>query len=300
MIKMKQCLFLFLLCCSTAFAQKTDKQLQHKIEELVKDFHGDVGVFVHDLKKNKIAAVNADTIFPTASMVKVPILTGIMHKIQEGKLQYHQPMTYTDSLFYSEGDDMLASFKSNEKIELAKVIMLMMSTSDNAASLWLQGLSGGGVVINQHMEDLGLKHTKVNSRTEGRRGDWKVYGWGQTTPREMSTLMKLIVDNKIINRSYSERMLRVMGRQFWDEQALAEIPPDVFVADKNGAVDASRSEVLYVNGDHPYIFTICTKNNKDQSWEPQNEAWQLIRKLSAMLWDYYNPRSTWEPAPTIN
>jgi beta-lactamase class A len=86
-----------------------------------------------------------------------------------------------------------------------------------------------------------------------------------------------------------------MGRQYWDEVAISQIPPNIFVADKNGAVDASRSEVLYVNGAHPYVLCICTKNNKDQSWNSNNEAWVLTRKLSFMLWQHFNPKSDWQP-----
>lgn len=292
-------ILVFILSSVSVDAQKTDPHLQKKIENLLGGFHGKMGVFVYDLKKNKTASVNAEEIYPTASMIKIPILIGIMHKIHDGELKFHQRMTYTDSLYYSEGDDILASFKSGETIELGRVISLMLSYSDNCASLWLQGLSGGGSVINKYMEELGMKHTRVNSRTEGRKDDWKIYGWGQTTPRELATLMKMVVDRKIINKQFSEKMLRMLGRQFWDEEAISEIPPDVFVADKNGAVDASRGEVIYVNGKHPYIFAVCSKENADTSWEYNNEAWVLIRKLSAMLWDYYNPKNTWQPAPPI-
>lgn len=291
--------FLSLLSSIAVSAQKTDKSLQNKITHLLKGFNGDVGVFVYDLSKNKIASVNADTIFPTASMVKVPILIGIMHKIHNDELKYHQEMTYTDSLFYSEGEDILASFKSGEKIRISKLLMLMMSTSDNTASLWLQGLAGTGTLINKHLDSLGMKDTRVNSRTEGRQGNRDQYGWGQTTPKEMATLLKMIVENKIIDKTISERMLRLMGRQYWDEVAISQIPPNIFVADKNGAVDASRSEVMYVNGAHPYVLCICTKNNKDQSWDANNEAWVLTRKLSFMMWQHFNPKSEWQPAELL-
>jgi beta-lactamase class A len=287
--------FVFLLFSIGVTAQKTDKSLQNKINHLLKDFNGEVGVFVYDLSKNKIASVNADTVFPTASMVKVPILIGIMHKIHNDELKYQQEMTYTDSLFYSEGEDILASFKSGEKIRISKLLMLMMSTSDNTASLWLQGLAGSGTLINKYLDSLGMKDTRVNSRTEGRQSNREQYGWGQTTPKEMATLLKMIVENKIIDKTISERMLRLMGRQYWDEVAISQIPPNIFVADKNGAVDASRSEVMYVNGAHPYILCICTKNNKDQSWDANNEAWVLTRKLSFMMWQHFNPKSDWQP-----
>jgi beta-lactamase class A len=288
--------FIFLLVSISVDAQKTDTHLQNEITHLLQGFNGDVGVYVYDMKKNKIAAVNADTIFPTASMVKVPIFIGLMHKIHDGELNYHQDMLFTDSVRYSEGQEILASFKDSSKISLNVLVMLMMSMSDNGASLWLQGLSGGGIQINKYLDSLGMKDTRVNSRTPGRKENWDQYGWGQTTPREMATLMKLIVENKIIDKQISERMLRMMSRQFWDEDAISEIPPYIFVADKSGAVDQSRDEVLYVNGPHPYIFCICTKNIKDASWEHNNEAWVLTRKLSAILWRHFNPKSKWQPS----
>lgn len=288
--------FVFLFTSLTSIAQKTDKHLQEEISDLLQNFKGDAGVFVYDISANKKAEVNADTIFPTASMVKVPILIGLMHKIHNSELSYHQEMLFTDSVRYSEGEEILASFKDSSKITLNKLMMLMMSMSDNGASLWLQGLSGGGTEINKYMDSLGMKYTRVNSRTEGRKENYNMYGWGQTTPREMATLMRMIVENKIIDKQISERMLRLMSRQFWDEDAISQIPPNVFVADKSGAVDATRDEVLYVNGPHPYIFCICTKNNLDTSWESNNEAWVLTRKLSALLWKHFNPKSTWQPA----
>ncbi|MES2331602.1 MAG: serine hydrolase [Bacteroidota bacterium] len=282
-------LFSCLLCfCLISTAQKTDKRLQEKVAELLQGYNGEVGVYIHDLKKNRIAAVHADTIFPTASMVKVPILTGIMRKLESGELQYHQTLTYKDSLLYA-GVDILGSLKNNEKIEMSKVMMLMLTMSDNTASLWLQTLAGTGTRINELMDSLGLRDTRVNSRTPGREANRTQYGWGQTTPKEMATLMEKIVKKEVISTAASEKMLRLLGRNYWDEEAISEIPSDVFIASKSGAVDASRNEVLFVNGKKAkYIFCICTKDNKDKSWEASNEAWVLTRKLSKLLWEYYN------------
>ena len=275
------------LIIQSGFGQKTDKYLQEQITALCKDFHGEIGVYVHDLKKNRSVAIQADTLFPTASMVKVPILTGIMARIEAGGLNYHQPLIYKDSLLY-EGEDILGSLKTNEKIELSKVMMLMLTMSDNTASLWLQSLAGTGTRINELMDSLGLKDTRVNSRTPGRENNRARYGWGQTTPREMASLMEKIVNKEVISTAASEKMLRLLGRNYWDEEAISQIPSDVFIASKSGAVDASRSEVLFVNGKKcRYIFCICTKNNADKSWTTNNEAWELTRKISKLLWEYY-------------
>jgi beta-lactamase class A len=279
-----------LLFTCTSFSQSTDKKLTAKIQELITGFNGDFGVYVKSLKTGRMVAINADTVFPTASMVKVPILIGIMDKLRRKELSYHQPLIYKDSLLY-EGEDILGSFKSNEKVELSKVLMLMLTTSDNTASLWLQSLAGTGTRINQIMDSLGVVNTKVNSRTQGREANRSMYGWGQTTPREMATLFERIYKKEIFDDSSCIAMMRMLGRNYWDEEALSQLPPTVEVFSKNGAVNASRSEVLLVNAPHhPYVFCIITKNNKDQSWGKNNEAWELARKLSKLLWQYFEPK----------
>ena len=279
--------FIFVVALVPAQAQKVNKKLQQQLEILTTGFKGDVGMYVKDLHTGKIASINADSIFPTASMVKVPILIGIMDKLNKGEFKYHQELTYKDSLFYA-GSDLLASLKNNEKVELSKVIMLMLTTSDNTASLWLQSLAGTGTRINQILDSIGYTATRVNSRTPGREADRDKFGWGQTSPKEMASLFEALANRSLMDSESSEKMLRLLGRNYWDEEALSQIPPDVFVASKNGAINASRSEAMYVYGKNArYVFCICTKNNKDRSWELQNEAWELARKVSKLLWETY-------------
>ncbi len=289
---MKQCILLFALLVGMqmSYAQKTDQKLQRKVEDLIKGFQGDIGIYVKSLKTGKVVAINADSVFPTASMVKVPILIGIVDKMNKAELNYHQSLVYNDSLLY-EGVDILGSFKNNEKIDLSKVLMLMLTTSDNTASLWLQSLAGTGTRINQLMDSLGYKHTRVNSRTTGRESNRTMYGWGQTSAFEMANLFERIYKKEILGDSSCIRMMRLLGRNYWDEEGLSAIPPTVEVFSKNGAVNASRSEVMLVNAPHhPYVVCIVTKNNKDQSWNATNEAWTLTRKLSALLWNYFEPK----------
>jgi len=288
----KNSLLLFLsFTIIVAAAQKTDKKLQAKLQESIIGFNGDIGIYVKNLRTGKIVSINADTIFPTASIVKVPILLGIMDKIRTGELNYDSSLVYKDSLLY-EGSDILGSFKSGEKIVLKKLIMLMLTTSDNTASLWLQSLAGKGTRINEILDSFGLISTRVNSRTPGRENNRTQYGWGQTTPKEMGVIFEKIYHNEIFSPAECERMMRCLGRNYWDEnEAISQIPPTIEVFSKNGCVNASRSEVLLVNGpDNPYIFCIFTKNNNDQQWTHENEAWVMARKISKLLWEYFEPR----------
>lgn len=276
-------------------AQKTDKKLESDLRQAIQGYSGTIGIYVKNLQTGKVAMINADTIFPTASIVKVPILIGLMDKIRKGELGYDSNLVYKDSLLY-EGSDILGSFKSGKKILLKKVMMLMLTTSDNTASLWLQSLAGTGTRINELLDSLGLRDTRVNSRTPGREANRNQYGWGQTTPAELGTLLEKIYRNQVYSPEACERMMRCLGRNYWDEnEAISMIPPTVEVFSKNGCVNASRSEVMIVNAPHhPYVFCIFTKNNKDISWEHSNEAWTMARKISALLWHYFEPKDDWQ------
>ncbi|MGN6291160.1 MAG: serine hydrolase [Chitinophagaceae bacterium] len=293
---MKKIFVCFTCCIISLFslAQKTDKKLEAELRKAITGFNGSIGIYVKNIKTGETVTINADTVFPTASIVKVPIMLGVMDKMQKGELHYDSTHIYKDSLLY-EGEDILGSFKDGEKIALKKIIMLMLTTSDNTASLWLQKLAGTGIRINALLDSLGYINTRVNSRTPGREEIRKIYGWGQTSPAEMGHLFEQIYQNKIFTPAACERIMRCLGRNFWDEnEAISMIPPYIEVFSKNGCVDASRNETLLVNAPNkPYIFCIFTKNNKDTSWIHENEAWTLTRKISSLLWDYFEPKDKW-------
>lgn len=294
---MKNLLVAILFCFPFyLFAQKTEKKLAAQIREMIKGYNGDIGIYIKNLRTGKVVSINADTIFPTASIVKVPIMVGVFDKIEKGNLRYDGEHVYKDSLLYA-GVDILGSFKNGEKILLKKLIMLMLTTSDNTASLWLQSLAGTGTQINLIMENLGLKYTRVNSRTPGRENNRTIHGWGQTTPAEMASLFEQIYRYKVVSTKASDQMMRCLGRNYWDQdEAISQIPPTIEVFSKNGCVNASRSEAMIVNApNNPYVFCIFTKNNKDVKWTHDNEAWTLARKISAFTWNYFEPKYKWSP-----
>jgi beta-lactamase class A len=172
----------------------------------------------------------------------------------------------------------------------------MMTTSNNTASLWNQYLAGTGTEINRWLAENGFDSTRVNSRTEGRSEDFQAYGWGQTTPREMAGMVEGIFKGEVVSETASEQMYRIMSRNYWDGEALSQIPPTVNVASKNGAVRASRSEVLLVNAPSGnYLFSVITKNQEDTSYEYDNEGWGIIRNLSSLLYHHFEPNSDWTP-----
>jgi beta-lactamase class A len=199
---------------------------------------------------------------------------------------------------YYAGVDILGSFKQDEKIDLSRLLMLMLTMSDNTASLWLQSLAGTGTQINELMNQYGFTETRVNSRTAGREHYRTLNGWGQSTPREMATILEKIYRGEIISQAASDKMLRLLNRNYFDGVAISQVPPYATIFSKNGAVNQTRNEVLLVKGSSAlYLLSIMTKDNKDESWQHDNEAWELTRKISNLLWNYFEPKDKWSPDP---
>ena len=69
-------------CTAGSHNNKTDiLTLEKELNNLANLFQGEVGVYVKHLKTGKEIAINADSLFPTASMIKVPILLTVFHRI---------------------------------------------------------------------------------------------------------------------------------------------------------------------------------------------------------------------------
>lgn len=279
---------------STGARERLDAALQSKLGALAATVHGDVGIYVRHLKSGRTAAIRADEIFPTASLIKVPILLGTFDAINKGRFTFQQMLTYRDSLRY-QYDDSLSVPRDGAQIPIAKLTLQMITESNNTSSLWLQGLVRGDT-INRWLHDQGFDSTRVNSRVIGREADRTKFGWGQTTPREMAGLVVMIRDRRAVTRAASEEMYRHLTRIYWTGEALSQVPPWVQAASKQGTVDQSRSEVVLVNapsGD--YVFCVITKNQTDKSYAEGNEGYRLIRAVSALLWKEFEPKHPFIP-----
>ena len=289
---MKRFIPLFLLFLGLTCVGDVDGQdkLETAILGLIQGFNGEVGVYVRHLSRNTAVGVNENKIFPTASMVKVPILVKIFDKIEAGALTMDSVVIFNKSLinYPWKGDDALARFNDGEDITISKLLTHMITFSDNHASLWLQDIAGSGTAVNTWLKENAFVHTRVNSRTIGREAEYEEFGWGQTTPREMAELLVMIRESRAVSPSASADIYRHLTRIYWDDEALSQIPPTVQAASKQGEVSQSRSEVVLVNapgGD--YVFCIITNNQADKRFTQDNEGFILIRSLSKLLWQHF-------------
>jgi beta-lactamase class A len=69
-------------------AVKNDARLERELRALAAQVRGDVGIYVRHLRTGRGVAIRADEVFPTASMIKVPIMLGVHDAVARGQLHY--------------------------------------------------------------------------------------------------------------------------------------------------------------------------------------------------------------------
>lgn len=271
--------------------------LGEEAADAAKALSGRAGVYAAALGSAPAAALNADETFPTASLVKVPLLAVLFDRIEKGELGYSDPLLYRSSRAY-DGEDMLAASVDGSTTTPAKLAFLAAKMSDNTAALWVQELAGGGEAVNRWLAARGYEATRVNSRTPGREEDRARWGWGQTTPREMARLMASIWSGTCVSPSADAELRRVLTGSYWDGEALSVLPPGAAVISKQGAVDAARGEALVVQAPSgPYVLVALTKGLKDPGYAPEQEGFVFLRKVSAAAWRRFAPGAPWTPPP---
>lgn len=278
----------------TLISARIPARLEKKILSVVNEFHGEMGVSFHHLRKKDFIEIRSDEIFPTASTIKLGILCEVFNQLDENKLQYYSTTTYSTTRRIG-GAGFLQNYEDGRSVELKEAIHFMITVSDNIATNMVIDWVGGFEPVNKWLIDHGFQETRSLTYIGGGKA-WneemaKQWGIGKTTPREMRLLMEMITQGKAGSQASCDEMMRIMSHQYFDGVMPEAIPPGVFIASKSGAISSSRSEVIYVNSPSgPYVVSVYTKNNADKQWTNNNEAEIALRNISEIIWNYYNPR----------
>ncbi|MEJ5169623.1 MAG: serine hydrolase [Fimbriimonadales bacterium] len=270
-----------------------DAELNAHAERL----RGTVGFWVEELHGQSRSTRLPDTRFPTASTIKTAILVAVLREVEAGRMDWMETLPVPPHE-RRELSPWAWFFPEGQPIDVDGWVNLMIGYSDNTATVVLRDRLGTERV-NQILEELGFQHTRLLSGAPPEATDLSAlrqrFGLGVTTPREMARLLKGIALGHFASRAASERMLRILAHQYWDNMIASAVPPTVLCASKSGFVAASRSDTAIVFGPIPHVVVLHTSDLEDRSWGPDNEAVRWIREASAIVWRHLAPSMPYEP-----
>jgi beta-lactamase class A len=248
-------------------------ELQSRLEEIAATFSGQLGV-----------AIDADVVFPTASVIKVPVLVAVLREVEAGGLDLARRVELTAEDRVG-GSGILKVLQPGLAMSLEDVLVLMIALSDNTATNLAIDLLGGVDAVNTAMSDLGLGTIMLHNRVDFELIGDDASGFGTATPADLARLMLLIADGRCFSPFVSETAERILGTQQYLDQALryvhtapyaAElgITPSLSFASKTGFISGVRVDAGIVRfaGGGGYAYAVMNRGSRDLSFLPEAEG----------------------------
>jgi len=266
--------------------------LRRSLDAVASAQHGVLGYAVWNLDTGERLSLRGDETFPTASLIKVPILVTLYDLVDKKQLSLDDPLTVL-KIDQVPGSGVLQFMHPGMSLSVHDAASLMIVLSDNTATnLVLDRIAIRRVW--QKMESLGLPHTKVHSKTYLRLTSVAMdsslkYGLGVSTPNEMAHLFQLLADGKGVNPAADSAMLDIL-RNNADGDSMQRTIDGMSVPHKTGATDSVRTECALFHLQSRVVACGFTKQNTDIRWVVDNEAQVSLGKIGALMVAAWPPK----------
>ena len=225
-----------------------------RINALNASLDGVLGFYAIDLTNGRTLSLNADTAFPQASSIKIPIMIQMFKSARAGKFKLTDTVTINpNDTVAGSGHLQILLRRGPVTLTIRELIGAMIETSDNTATNRCIAMVGMDQV-NRTLDELGFRSTRLNRIMLDTPSAAKDHE-NISTPQQMARLVELIYQGKAVDAEASKEMLDIMKRV--DENMRKVIPASIEVASKPGELNAVRCEtgVIFLPG-HPFALSV--------------------------------------------
>lgn len=255
--------------------------LENKIKQETNKFGQETGLIIKDLSSGWTIVVNEDKIFPSASLVKIPIMATIFSLSAENELNLGQRLVLANK-YKVLGSGRIKDYAAGTKFNIAYLIEVMITESDNtAANMLIDYL--GLTPLNNYFKKLGLNNTNMARKMM----DFKSRQKGIenfTSASDVAYLLEEIYNNKFINKDFSHKCLEILKKQKARDRIPARLPSDTVVAHKTGlekGICHDAGIVFTPKGD--FLICVLTRHN----YKFAAPAKKFISQVAADVYNYY-------------
>jgi len=251
-----------------------------------------VGVYYKSLKTGELVTIAADSSFHAASTMKVPVMIEFFRQVERGGLLEQQPVllinqfaSIVDGSPFSvapiDDSDSTMYLRIGTRVPARELVERMIVRSSNLATNAVIALVGA-----QHADStahaLGAQHIRVLRGVE----DGKAFQQGlnnTTTARDLGILLEAIEQRRAASARSCSEMLAILGRQEFNDEIPAGLPPDTRVAHKTGQITGVLHDaaIVYLPGRSPYVLVVLTRSIPDA-----RVARTLIADLSRVVYEH--------------
>lgn len=249
------------------------------MDSLIKQIKGDVGIYAENLNTGEQYQLNAEKIFSSASVIKLPILYLLYKQIADGKADKNHRLAFTemdivDDSPYFEENDLEQGY-----IDIYTATHSMITVSDNTSTNLMIDFLGMDK-INTCIHQMGMNSTFLKRKM----CDFEKRNQGidnLTTACDMAKFFKHI--SPLIKDSPYNEMFRIITEQ----KDLEKIPSGflnekIIIANKPGELPGIRSDAaLLIKNQTEIVISILTENV-----ENEEETDIIIGKISKEIFEF--------------
>lgn len=208
-------------------------------------------VYVWDYETGDYVDINANEIFPTASIIKLPVLVQLFRSIEKNQLTIYDEMPLTE-YYRTEGSGSLQFKAANSKYSIDTLARMMITESDNSATNMIMAKLGSMTDVNSGIREWGLKHTYVHT--------WlpDLGGTNHSTARDMAQILYNIDNPQFLSTSSREKIFDYMGHVHNNRLIAAGLPAGATFLHKTGDIGKMLGDagIVYAPNGKKYIVVI--------------------------------------------
>lgn len=284
--------------------------LERLLAEVAGRHTGNFGLAAHDLTTGEEVGLCASQVFPTASVIKLPILVEFMRQVTNRRLALDERVELR-AVDRCGGSGILKALDEGLQLTLRDCAVLMIIVSDNAATNLVIEAVGGVDSVNAGMDELGLSTIRLHNVV-----DFDIVGsdarrLGEASPRHMCALTQRIAERTVFGPEVSEPVERILaGQQYLDQvpRYMQVAPyarelgldPQITVANKTGFFPGTRADagIVRYRGGGGFAYAVASHESSDESFLPEAEGSVLAGLVGKMIVEHWWPESR-GPAPTV-
>ena len=249
-----------------------------------------IAVSVHDLETGSEIHINADRAYHPASTFKVHVMMEVFRQSQEGKFSLDDELqiinTFTSiadgskySLDVKDDSETTLYSRLGENESIIELTRLMIVRSSNlATNILIEKV--GTQNINAFIRKLEIEGVSVLRGVEDNAA-FRLGMNNSATARGLTQTMKLIAEGKVVSKPISERMIKILLKQEFNESIPALLPKSVKVAHKTGWTGDVYHDtgIVFPENRKPYALSIMTRGFAEDNEKAAHECMATISKM---------------------
>ncbi len=277
-----------------ALAMATLDRLEDELLRIGSAYSGKWTYALTDTGSGESIGRHQDEVMPTASLIKVPVLTALYRAANEGRVSLTDRISYRDE-HRCLGSGVLSRMTPGVEMLVRDAAVLMIIISDNSATNMVIDLVGLEQV-NETLRSLGLSQTAIFQRLGDAKAGLDARKMSVSTAGEITRLLELIARHEAISPEASEDMLRIMRRQDyrhelsrllpWNEMNMLENHTENWVAEKGGSfLNGIRTSGAVFSGTRGrFVMAAFCEGGTGPGTGRESEGNRVIGELGYAAW----------------